>query len=87
MQPLSPQISRQLELPADTTGVVVTDVDQSGAAAREGIVKGDVILEINRQAVISLEGVQTALEKSGNKPILLLIMRRGQTIYLTVKPG
>jgi Do/DeqQ family serine protease len=87
LQPLSPQISRQLELPADTTGVVVTDVDQSGAAAREGIVKGDVILEINRQAVSSLEGVQTALEKSGNKPILLLIMRRGQTIYLTVKPG
>ncbi|MDQ3061793.1 MAG: DegQ family serine endoprotease [Acidobacteriota bacterium] len=87
LQPLTPQISRQLELPADSSGVIVTDIDQNGAAAKEGIIRGDVILEINRQAVSSLADVQTALDKSGNRPILLLITRRGQTIYLTVKPS
>jgi serine protease Do len=87
LQPLTPQTARQLELPADSSGVIVTDVDQNGAAAKEGIIRGDVILEINRQAVSSLEDVQTALDKSGNRPILLLITRRGQTIYLTVKPN
>ena len=87
LQPLTPQTARQLELPADSSGVVVTDVDQNGAAAREGIIRGDVILEINRQAVSSLEDVQTALDKSGNRPILLLITRKGQTVYLTVKPN
>ena len=66
--------------------MVVTDVDPAGVAAEEGIARGDVILEINKQAVNSLDDVQTALEKAGKKPILLLINRRGQTIYLTVRP-
>jgi hypothetical protein len=30
--------------------------------------------------------VQSAIESASGKPILLLISRRGQTIYLTVKP-
>ena len=87
LQPLTPQISKQLQLPADTTGVVVVEVDGNGAAAAQGIDRGDVILEINRQPVSSLENVKTALDKSGDKPILLLISRKGQTIYLTVKPN
>ncbi len=85
LQPLTPQISRQLELPADTTGVVVIEVDQNGAAAQQGVDRGDVIIEINQQSVSTLEDVKTALDKSGDKPILLLISRKGQTIYLTVK--
>ena len=87
LQPLTPQIIRQLELPADTTGVVVTDVDQNGAAAKVGVTRGDVILTINRQAVASLDDVQAALDKSGDRPILLLISRRGQIVYLIVKPN
>jgi S1-C subfamily serine protease len=66
--------------------VVVTDIDQNGAAAQAGIARGDVILTINRQAVSSLEDVQTALDKAGDRPILLLVARRGGTIYLTVRP-
>jgi len=85
LQPVTPQILRQLELPTDTTGVVVTELDQSGAAARNGIARGDVILSINRQPVASLDEVQTALDKAGDKPILLLIARRGGTVYLTVR--
>lgn len=87
LQPLTPQISRQLELPDDATGVVVTEVDPNGAAAAQGIDRGDVIMEINRQPVGSLDDVKSALDKSGDNPILLLISRRGQTIFLTVKPN
>lgn len=87
LQPLSPQIARQLGLPEDTSGVVVSDVDQSGAAAKAGIARGDVILTINREPVNSLEAVQGALEKAGERPILLLVARRGQTVYLTVRPS
>ncbi len=87
LQPLTPQISRQLELPADSTGVVVAEVEQNGAAAQQGIARGDVIMEINRQAVNSLEDVKTALDKSGDKPILLLLARKGQTIFVTVRPS
>ena len=85
LQPVTPQILKQLELPADTAGVVVTEIDPNGAAGRAGIARGDVILTINRQPTASLDEVQTALDKAGDKPILLLVARRGGTVYLTVR--
>jgi Do/DeqQ family serine protease len=87
LQPVTPQIAKQLDLDADTQGLVVTEIDPNGAAAAEGIARGDVILEVNKQAVRTVEDVQSALERAGDRPVLLLISRRGQTIYLTVRPG
>jgi Do/DeqQ family serine protease len=87
LQPLTPETAKQLNIPAETEGLIVTEVDPNGAAAQEGIIRGDVIMEINRRSVTTIEDVQSALEKSGDKPVLLLISRKGQTIYLTVKPN
>lgn len=86
LQPLTPQVGRQLGITGNFDGLIVTDVDPSGAAAESGISRGDVIMEINRQPVKTLEDVQSALGNAGGKPVLLLVSRRGQTIYLTVKP-
>ena len=86
LQPVTPQIAAQLELPADTKGLIVTEIDPNGAAAEQGIARGDVILEVNKQAVVTADDVQNALADAGNKPILILISRKGQTIYLTVRP-
>ncbi|MGI8813314.1 MAG: DegQ family serine endoprotease [Pyrinomonadaceae bacterium] len=86
LQPVTPQIEKQLELDPGTEGLVVTEVDPSGAAAEAGISRGDVILEVNRKPVKSVEDVQSSLEGTGSKPVLLLITRRGQTVFLTVRP-
>ena len=85
LQPLTPQTAKQLGLDA-TEGLVVTDVDESGSAADAGIARGDVILEVNRRPVSSVEDLQSALTSAGDRPVLLLVSRRGQTVYLTVKP-
>lgn len=85
LQPLTPQIAKQFGIEG-TEGMLVTGLDPGGAAAEAGINRGDVILEINRKAVSSIGDVQSALESAGGKPVLLLISRRGQTIYLTVRP-
>ncbi len=86
LQPVTPEIARQLQLPAETEGLVVMDVDPTGAAAEEGIARGDVILEINRQTVKTVDDVQTALDKAGSKPLALLVSRKGRTSYLTISP-
>ena len=86
LQPMTPQIARQFGIEGEPEGMIVTGVDAGGAAGEAGIIRGDIILEINRQAVSSLEAVQSAVEGAAGRPILLLISRRGQTIYLTVKP-
>jgi len=85
LQPLTPETLRQLNVPAGIEGLVVTEVDASGAAAEAGIARGDVIMEINRQPVKSVDAVQSALNGAGDRPILLLIARGGQIVYLTVK--
>lgn len=86
LQPLTPEMMRQLDLPEDTRGLVVTETDPNGAAAQTGIRRGDVILEVNRQPVTTLDEMQAVLEKSGDR-VLLLISRRGQTTFITVKPN
>jgi Do/DeqQ family serine protease len=86
LQPLTAELGQRLNVPANTKGVVVTDVDAGSPADEKGIRKGDVILEINRKSVASLEDVRSILDKSGNNTVLLLISRAGQTSFVTVKP-
>jgi S1-C subfamily serine protease len=85
LQPLTPDLARRLETKAEK-GLVVTEVDPEGPASDAGIRPQDVILEINRQPVGTFEEVQAALEKSGGRPVLLLMQRRGQTVFLTIQP-
>ncbi len=86
VQPMTPDVAGQLGLPAGTQGLVVTAVDPMGPAADAGIQPGDVIQQINHQAVRSLGDVQSALQKSAGRPALVLINRGGQTIYVPVRP-
>lgn len=87
LEPVTPQIARRLGLESESEGMVVTDVDQSGPAAEAGIDEGDVILEINRRPVNSAADVSSALSGLGDRPVLLLISRKGQTLFLTVRPS
>ena len=86
LQPITPQIARQFGIDESTEGMLVTGVDQTGPAVEAGIARGDIIMEINRKTVSSADDVKSALDSAGGKPVLLLISRRGQTIYLTVRP-
>lgn len=86
LQPITPQIARQLGLTSESEGLAVAEVDPNGPAAQAGVARGDIVLEVNQQSVNSIESVQSALEKAGDRPILLLINRRGQTSYVTVRP-
>ena len=85
IQNLTDDTAKAMEL-KDTAGVLVSNVKAGSAADKAGIKRGDVIMEINRQAVATVESVQSALEKSGDRPILLLVSRRGTTSFLTVRP-
>ncbi len=69
----------------DAKGLVVEDVDPDGRAADAGVRSGDLILEVNRQAVKSIEDLRAAIRKSSDKPTLLLISRNGSDVYVTVK--
>src|SRR3954452_30706 len=68
-------------------GLLVEDVKPDGRAAEAGIQAGDVIQEVNRQAVTSVDDLKAALKKTSDKPTLVLISRQGTSLFLTVKPS
>lgn len=82
--PLTPDVSAQFGIPRGTQGVVVESVDPNGAAAAAGIQMGDVIQQVNRQAVRSPNEIASALGKSGGRPALLQILRNGQSVFVAV---
>jgi Do/DeqQ family serine protease len=85
--PLTPELARRLGAPRDTTGIVVEDVNPDGRAADAGIQQGDIIQSVNRQPVKSVDELRAAIQKSSDKPALVLINRQGNNLFLTVRPA
>ncbi len=82
VRPVTPELAPGRKLPAGTRGLIVEQMDPTSPAAAAGIVKGDVILELNRQVVESVAEVKAALQRQAS-PALLLVSRNGQNLYLT----
>jgi serine protease Do len=86
VQNLTPDIYRQLNLPEKIRGVVVTDIE-SGSPAETSLMPGDVILEINRKAISNIEDYENIVSKiKPDEDVLLLVFRRGSTIFITISP-
>jgi serine protease Do len=85
--PLTPELASRYKLPRDTHGVVVEDVDPNGRAADAGIQAGDVIEEVNRQPVDSVDALRSAVTKKTGRPTLLLVNRQGRDLFVTVSNG
>ena len=83
VEDLDAQTMRQLHLPADTTGVVVTEISPSSAAASSGLRQGDVIQEVNRKPVKNVAEFERAMRTAGPEP-LLLANRQGNTLYIAL---
>ena len=86
VQELDRQIARDLGLTKKTQGVVVMDVEPDSQASQAGLTQGDVIREINKQPVKSVkdyEKITSSLKK--DQQVLLLINRRGASLFLSVK--
>jgi serine protease Do len=86
VQDLTPALAQQLGVPTATTGVVVTGVDPSSAAAAADIERGDIIQEVNHKPVRNMEEYQQALAGTGNQPVLVLLNRGGTTHFVVVEP-
>ena len=84
---LTPDIADQLKVKAGS-GVVVMNVEAGSAADEAGIRRGDVIKEVNRQAVKSLKVYKQAIQKAAKGESILLLVQRGKSsIYVIVKPS
>jgi Do/DeqQ family serine protease len=84
VQPLTPEVARELELTSRREGVVIEAVDPDGAAAAAGLQPGDVILQVNGQVVKSASELKSALGQVSDRPALLLVARKGGEAFVTL---
>ncbi|MFN8392607.1 MAG: DegQ family serine endoprotease [Bdellovibrionota bacterium] len=85
VQEITPDIARSLSLD-ETKGVVVTEIAPDTPGANAGLKRGDVILEVGSKTVNTAKEFRQATKDLEKKKPLLLLVRRGEnTIFLTLK--
>jgi len=85
VQDLTPETARQLDLPANVQGVLVSGVDPDSGVAE--LQKGDVIEQINQQPVTSVADynkIAAALDPS--QPQVLSVCRHKMRSFLVLRP-
>jgi serine protease Do len=85
IKPVTPSLAREMGLKA-TQGVVVAEVAEGSPAASAGLRPGDVIVEADHSKVTSTEEFRRSVERRKGKgaPMLILVNRDGQQLYLAV---
>jgi len=85
VEPLTPQLANRLQVPRDTDGVVVTDIDPDGRAADAGLREGDVIRQVDGKGVHSAAELRSALSGKADRPALILVQRGGNSFFATLE--
>ena len=79
--------AKKFKLGKDEEGVVITDVAKGGPAATAGLRPGDLVREVNRRSVASMDAFRRALRRDDpGAPDLLLIKRGEGFLYITIRP-
>jgi Do/DeqQ family serine protease len=84
VEPLTPALASRMNLGPDVRGLVVGEVRPDSRAASAGIRTGDVIEEVNRQPVTSVDELRDAIRNAPDRPMLVLVHRGGTDLFLTV---
>ncbi len=83
---LDDETRERFEIPEKVeSGAVVSDLAIGGVAAESGLRPGDVILEIDRREIASVEDATKAIEEGDGERRLLLVWRSGGTSFVVLK--
>ena len=82
---LSSRNRREFRVDESIEGVLVTEVDPSGSAARADLDEGDVILEVDRKPVKSVSEFNKAINAVDDGNALLLVYRSGRSFFTAIR--
>jgi len=84
VQDLTPEVRRTLSIPKRITGVVIDTIEE-GSGAGQFLERQDVIMEVSRKRILNVKEYELAVSKiKSSQNILVLIYRKGATIYVTL---
>ena len=80
-------VRAQFNLPKASKGLLVVQIEAEGEAAKQGVRPGDIILEVNQNAMRTVDDVNAALaeaKKAGHAFALMRIQRAENVQFITV---
>lgn len=83
LQNLTPEMARSLGL-SDGQGVRVVAVRPGSPAAEAGLRPGDIMLQVNRRAVGSVDDVKTAIAADDKDHLLMLVKRQQGNLFVAL---
>lgn len=87
VQDLTARLRKELDIPKDLNGVIISDVRQGSSGEAAGLQEGDLIEEVNRQPVRNFVDYTKATRKvKVGENVLLLVFREGTHLFVTVTP-
>jgi serine protease Do len=84
VQNLTPELKKNLDMPKRVTGVVIIDIED-GTPADRTLMKGDVIMEVDKKTINNTKDFDTAVSSIMSKQTILLLIYRGDsTTYVAL---
>lgn len=85
VQELTPELAKSLEM-EEESGLLISAVESDSPAARSGLRRGDLIMEINRTKIDSQETYDSIMKKEKDQSrLLLLVKRKNHARYVVIK--
>ena len=85
VQEITPEVKRRLDI-EDSSGVVITYVRSNSLAFEAGLLRADVILEINKKQIANLDNYRKEIDSVEERQNILFLVKRGSnTIYVAIK--
>ena len=79
---MTPELARRMDLPSDQ-GLIVSGVTPGSKADKAGMAKGDVILEVNRNKIESVNELKDQLAKSKkDEKVSVLVQRKNEGLRI-----
>ncbi|MEK7272062.1 MAG: DegQ family serine endoprotease [Nitrospirota bacterium] len=83
---LTPELYRQMNISEKIKGVIVAEIGPDSPAEGK-LMEDDIIQEINRKAISNLKDYEsTASEIKPDEIVLLLVFRKGSSVFITISP-
>src|SRR5205085_9849821 len=87
IQPLTPELATNFGV-KDTKGVLVSSVEENGPAAKAGVERGDVIREVNGEAINDPDALRFKVaDLPPGSSLTLKVLRNGSEKNMSVKVG
>jgi len=85
LQNIQDDYRESLGLPDDINGVIVTDVQQGTPAAKAGLKRADVIVEVDKKQIENLDDFRKVMDDYDKDKVMVVIFRGGGYFYTMIR--